>query len=326
VTIVESPEALARATTGPLALSIGNFDGFHRGHRVVVAELLSRARGLGATPVVTTFEPHPLGVVHPGRVPRLLTTTEEKVELLAAAGVEIVFLVPFDGRIASMPATRFLGWLGVRRGWHFVLGDDFRMGHDRRCDIEVLDGLGRTMGFALDAVPAVVYESARISSSRIRESLSAGRLTEANAMLGAPYRLGGTVVSGEGRGRRLGVATANLSVAAEKLLPADGVYAALAELAEPRPAALYVGDRPTYPGSGRSVEVHLLDADLDLKGGTLGVRVLERIRADRAFPTESDLGKEIRKDLEAIRRRVEEGRTRSGGGALFRFDKVGGLC
>ncbi len=296
-----SIEELHLGSPAELAVTVGNFDGVHRGHEAVLAELVRVVEGSGRRGVAVTFDPHPLAVVAPGRAPRLLAPLDERLELIAAAGVEDVLVMPFTAELASNEGDAFLRSIGVGKGSHVVLGYDFHMGRDRSSGIESLRDLGRRVGFDLDVVPAVLFEDEAISSSRIRAAISRGDVAQAGSMLGRPYAIRGAVVRGDGiGGRTLGTPTANIETHALKLLPADGVYF-VRDLPAGRPGVLYVGRRPTFGGGERRVEAHLLDVEADLYGAELTVGVLERIRADREFADAAGLSAQIVEDIAAAR-------------------------
>ena len=296
-----SIDELNLGSPAELAVTVGNFDGVHRGHEAVLAKLVRVVGESGRRGVAVTFDPHPLAVVAPGRAPRLLAPLDERLELLAAAGVEDVLVVPFTTELASNEGDVFLRSIGVGEGSHVVLGYDFHMGRDRSSGIESLGELGRRVGFDLDVVPAVLFEGEAISSSRIRAAISRGDVEEAGRMLGRPYPIRGAVVRGDGvGGRMLGTPTANIETHALKLLPADGVYY-VESGAEGRPGVLYVGRRPTFGRGERRVEVHLLDVEADLYGAELGVHVLQRIREDRHFADAAGLGAQITEDIAVAR-------------------------
>ncbi len=296
-----SIEELSLGSPAELAVTVGNFDGVHRGHEAVLEELVRIVEMSGRRGVAVTFDPHPLCVVAPGSAPRLLAPLDERLELIAAAGVENVLVMPFTAELAGNEADTFLRSIGVGQGSHVVLGYDFHMGRDRSSGIESLGELGRLVGFDLDVVPAVLFEGEAISSSRIRAAISRGDVEEAGGMLGRPYPIRGAVVRGDGVGGTiLGAPTANIETHALKLLPADGVYY-VEDGASHRPGVLYIGRRPTFGSGERRVEVHLLDVEADLYGLELAVSVLRRIRGDREFADAAGLRAQISRDIAAAR-------------------------
>jgi len=301
VKVVERPEELGPLRADELTVTVGNFDGFHRGHAAVMGRLVARARARGGTSVAVTFDPHPVAVVAPAHAPSLLTTTDEKVELLEPSGLDAVVVVRFTADVAGQDARDFMAWLGVGRGSHLVLGHDFHMGRDRQCDLGRLSELGAHGGYGLDVVPPVMHEGRPISSSRIRKCVREGHVEDAGAMLGRPHFLRGRVVEGSGRGRSLASPTANLELPPGKLLPADGVYLVEIPSLEGRPGVMYVGRRPTFGEGARRAEVHVFDLERDLYGIELSIDVLGLLRGDVAFESADGLREQIREDVARAR-------------------------
>ncbi len=295
--ILRSPRELP-ANAAELSVTVGNFDGVHRGHRAVFAELLSSGIRDCRTSVAVAFVPHPLAVVAPERAPQLLSPEQEREELVAHSGIDALLVVDFTHEIGRMTAQEFLTWLGIGRGAHLVLGYDFHMGRDRACGLERLGELGKDMGYGFDVVPPVLQDGIPISSSRIRRVLTEGDVAAAGKMLGRDYTLAGEVVAGDGIGaRRFGTPTANLRLPDTKLLPADGVYLIGVPSFEGRFGLLYIGRRPTFGRGERRVEVHIFDCDADLYGGRLVVSVLRRLRGDIRFDEDEALAKQILLDI-----------------------------
>jgi riboflavin kinase / FMN adenylyltransferase len=298
---------------GPLrphgsAITIGVFDGVHRGHRKVIEELTKRAAADRLDTVALTFDRHPLEVVAPERAPRLLSSVEDRLRLFEQLGVDVAGVLPFD-EVRSMEAESFvegvLVWaLGARL---VAVGTDFRFGHDRRGDVSLLKTMGERFGFEVDEVPLLSEGEGPMSSSRIRAMLEAADVAAACEALGRPFALSGVVVHGDGRGRSIGVPTANLEVDERLALPANGVYAAFAYAGVTYKAAVNVGIRPTFGGERLIVEAHLLDApiDLDLYGEALTLHFVDRIRPERRFSGVDELVAQIRADIEAVRMRLE---------------------
>lgn len=300
-------ESLTALSWPSPAVSVGNFDGVHRGHQALVAAAVADARSAGGTAAVLTFDPHPSRVLSPDRAPEGLTTLEQKAEILAGYGVERLAVLPFTAELARWPAEEFArrvlqGALGARL---VAVGTNFRFGRDRRGDVAALEACGKDLGFRVHALEPVFHEGAPISSSRIREALGRGAVAAAREMLGRRFFLDGTVVRGVGRGRTLGVPTANLAVVNETV-PGAGVYACWCRVplpdGEPRPAVANVGHRPTFGGGARTVEAHLLDFEGDLYGRLARLEFGERLREERAFPGPEALKEQIRLDLAEARR------------------------
>jgi len=282
VTVTRDVTALERQ---PRAIAIGTFDGVHRGHQAVVAA--AAASGLVATAV--TFDPHPRVVL--GNRVELVTTLERRLELLSQAGAEDVLVVEFTPELMRLEpeefAERYLRAIG---GEAVVAGEDFRFGSRRRGDLALLERLG----FGVLEVPEV----ADVSSSAIRAALAEGDVVAAAALLGRPYELDGTVVTGDQRGGTLGYPTANLALDAELACPRHGIYAG--EALDHR-AAVSIGTNPHYGGTERRIEPHLLDFEGDLYGRRLVVELWERLRDEAVFDSEQDLIEQIGRDVEQAR-------------------------
>lgn len=296
---------LPRALRAP-AVAVGNFDGVHLGHQQLIAEARAAAAGLGGEAVALTFDPHPAAVLAPGRAPRLLTTTRRKLELLATAGVDVAVVEPFDRELAALDPRAFadqvlVAALGAR---HVVVGYDFRFGHGRAGSADTLRELGGELGFAVEVVAPVSVGGVVASSSRIRALIEEGELAAARALLGREVEVEGEVVRGAGRGRGIGVPTANLATDTE-VLPPLGIYATWVELAGGArlPGAASVGTNPTFDDSGRvSVEVHLLDFDGDLYGQRLRLAFVAHLRGELRFAGAAELVDQIRRDIAETRR------------------------
>ena len=297
---------LGRALRSP-ALTIGNFDGVHRGHQQLVARAREAAVLLGGETVAFTFDPHPAAILAPERAPRLLIGTARKLELLAAAGADVAVVEPFDRSLAALSPRDFADQVLVRAlgARHVVVGYDFRFGQGRAGATDTLRQLGGELGFAVEVLEPVTVDGVVASSSAIRALVEGGDLAGARALLGRDPELEGEVVRGAGRGRGIGVPTANLAVDAG-VLPPLGIYATWVEVAggEPRCAgAARVGTNPTFDDSGRlSVEVHLLDFDGDLYGQRLRLGLVERLRGELRFPDAAGLVDQIRRDIADTRR------------------------
>jgi riboflavin kinase/FMN adenylyltransferase len=286
------------------AVTVGNFDGVHRGHQALVAAVVARAREAGGLAVALTFDPHPANVLRPGQAPAALSTLAQKEEILVSLGVDRVAVLPFDASAATLSPEAFArdvlaGTLGAR---HVVVGESFRFGQRRAGDAPLLRALGDSLGFGVTAVPPVEEGGRPVSSSRVREALASGDVRAAAALLGRPYFVDATVVHGDGRGRTIGVPTANLQRENE-VLPARGVYAAQCRVGTgaPRPAVVNVGRRPTF-GSGRvTVEAHILDFEGDLYGARVRLEFQERLRDERRFDGVEALVAQVRDDVRRAR-------------------------
>lgn len=287
----------------PIAATIGNYDGVHRGQRAILDALVERGRQAGLATAVITFEPHPLTVVDPERAPRRLVSTAQKRTRLEAAGVDFVLEITFDAAFAATTAESFVreflvGKLGARE---VFVGSRFGFGRGQEGDISLLRGLGEELGFVAHGVPEVQHEDEPISSSRIRSAVAEGDIRTAKEMLGRPFALRGRIVAGERRGRGLGWPTINL-MPEQEVIPARGVYISqvrLGDEAEVRPAVTNVGVRPTVSaGKDLVVESHILNFSADVYGTVAEVAFLRRLRAERAFESVEALSNQIQKDVE----------------------------
>ena len=293
-------------------VTIGNFDGVHRGHLALVERATAGARRSGAAAVALTFDPHPAAVLRPDAVPPALQSLEARVATLRAHGCDHVEVVTFDAALAALTPREFAEQLLVARldAQLVVVGENFRFGAGAQGDVDVLRALGEELGFAVEAVGLVDAGDGPVSSSAIRALLAAGDLEEVTRALGRPYTLDGEVVRGEGRGRTIGVPTANVAVDPARAMPADGVYACLvaAPGEEGVPAVVNIGWRPTFDGTSRTVEAHLLvDGEPDLYGRRLELALVARIRGEQRFDGPDRLVARIREDVAEARRLLGAG-------------------
>jgi len=290
----------------PLCLAMGVFDGVHLGHQAIVSTAVNMAEKDGVAAAVLTFDPHPDDVLSPAGAPPLLTTTEEKLDLLRSLGVQVVIIVPFTRSFADTPAEEFIAEvLGKRlRACYAVVGESWRFGARGKGNLRLLQTMGARIGFQVCGVGRVKHAGQLVSSTRIRALLSRGHVSAANALLGRPYHIRGEVVAGAGRGQTLGFPTANLSTPPEKLLPADGVYACMAGVRKLLPAVASIGVRPTFERGGeRRVEVHLLDPRRppQLLGRRLHIQLIARLRGERRFSSAEALVRQMQADCQRAR-------------------------
>lgn len=289
-------------------LTIGAFDGVHRGHQALISPVVTRARAAGRLSGVITFHPHPAVVLAPDRAPRYLTTPGEKVALLEKLGVDLVVLLTFDRHMAGTPARDFVEKVSWRlRMQELWVGADFAMGRDRQGDVDYLRRLGRELGYEVHVVEPLVLDGQVVSSSRIRRLLLEGEVEDAARLLGRYPSLSGEVVEGARRGHTLGFPTANLEIRPERAVPANGVYAVYALLGRERyPAVANVGVRPTFDNGKRTVETYILDFQGDLYGCDLVVEFVARLRRERRFESVEDLVEQIGKDSEMARSMLQD--------------------
>jgi len=282
------------------AVTVGNFDGVHRGHQALVAVAVARARETGGLSVALTFDPHPARLLQPDRAPAALTTLAQKEELLAGLGIDRVAVLPFDAVVAALSPEAFARGvlreaLGAR---DVVVGESFRFGHRREGDARGLVELGAGLGFSVHALPVVLEQGSPVSSSRVRDELGRGSVGAARALLGREHFVDGCVVHGDGRGRAIGIPTANLEPDNE-VLPAPGVYAGRCRLpgGEVRTAVVNLGHRPTFGGGQLALEAHLVGFEGDLYGARVRLSFHERLRDEQRFPGKDALVGQVREDV-----------------------------
>ena len=286
-------------------LALGNFDGLHRGHMKIIDRVRQRAGERGGTPAAMTFEPHPPRVLRPDKAPSLLMTRDQKIEALGRSGMQGVALVTFTRDLSlwdpeTFVKTVLVEWLHVAEVW---VGANFLFGHDRAGTFSVLRTLGMRYGFRAEKIDPVRYKDFVVSSTRVRRLVSEGRVDEAGALLGHHYFIDGDVVPGAGRGREIGVPTANL-VTPNELVPPGGVYATLATVdGVVFPSVTNIGMRPTFGDvTTQVIETHLLNVDRDLYGQTVRLSFVQRMRDERAFPDVDALRAQIDADVRSARR------------------------
>jgi len=294
----------------PAVVTMGTFDGVHRGHQAVLAEVTRRARAGKLASVLVTFEPHPLAVVNPAAAPKLLTLAAEKEALVQAQGIDRFVLMPFTPAVAQLDAEAFVGRLCDEYGMHeLVMGYDHGFGRGRAGDVELVERLAHQRDFRMAVVDAVRDDGQPISSTLIRTAVAHGDLDSGARWLGRPYAIRGKVVRGAGRGRTIGIPTINLEPPdPRKLLPPDGVYAVSVTVGrretgnEKRYGGMMnQGPRPTFGDQARTLEVHLFDFDGELYGETVDVEWVRRLRDVQAFPSREALVAQLERDRQAAR-------------------------
>ena len=288
-------------------ITVGTFDGVHRGHLDVIRRLVSRAAEVGMPSLLVSFDPHPLEIVNPSAAPLLLSTSEEKLEVIAETGLDYFALVPFTHSLAAYGAEEFVDRiLRARfRMTELLIGHDHGFGHRRAGNVSVLQTLGRERGFRVDVVDAVsLGDGQHVSSTSIRRAIAGGDLTRAAEGLGRPYSVSGSVVAGSARGRDLGFATINLSPPSpRKLLPPEGVYAVMVQTPRGRfGGMMHLGPRPTFGEAERSIEAHLFDVDADFYGMRVRIDFAAFLREVRRFGSPAELGAQLEKDRESAHR------------------------
>ncbi len=285
------------------AVAIGNFDGVHLGHERLIRRLLDQARSAGGPAVVFTFDPHPVRLLRPAEAPAPLTWSEHKAELLGELGVHAMIAYPTDEGMLSLSPKAFFDRVvcDQLRTRAMVEGPNFRFGHDREGDVQLLGQFCQEAGVQLEIVPPLMIDGQYISSSRVRQSIRQGDVDAARDMLTRPYRIRGLVTHGARRGGGLGFPTANVE-AVDTLLPGLGVYAGRAWAADRRwPAAINIGPNPTFGEQSIKFEVHLIGYQGSLYGEPLEVDFLSRLRDIRPFPSVEELKKQLDQDVCAAR-------------------------
>jgi riboflavin kinase/FMN adenylyltransferase len=286
-------------------VTIGVFDGVHRGHRVIIERAVRRAAAAGVPSVLVTFDPHPSEVVRPGSHPAVLTGPKRKAELVAELGVGAMCVLPFTREVSRRSPESFVHEVLVEslHAVGVVVGRNFRFGHRAAGDGALLARLGEEFGFVAEEVPLILDGESRFSSTAIRACIAGGDIAGATRGLGREHRVEGVVVRGDGRGRELGYPTANVETIPYAAVPADGVYAGyLARSAGRLPAAISVGTNPTFSGQERRVEAFVLDLDTDLYGQHVGVDFVARLRPMERFADTAALAEAIDSDVAETRR------------------------
>ena len=293
------------AAEGPVALTIGNFDGVHLGHQAMLARVCEAAASDGLPACAMTFEPHPREFFAPDRAPARLTSLREKLERLRHAGLDRTYVFRFDYAFAQIPPDEFIDRilvraLGVKR---LVVGDDFRFGARRAGDFALLRSRADACGYSVEATPTVALEGTRISSTAVREALAAGDLKRAETLLGRPYSMSGRVARGDGLGRTLGFPTANVRVKRNRV-PMTGIFAVeVSGVADkPLPAVASLGTRPTVKANGEPVlEAYILDFNGDIYGRHVHIDFLHKFREEKKFADLATLKREIAHDVDVAR-------------------------
>ncbi len=284
------------ADLGRTVVTVGMYDGVHRGHQKLIGTAVARARALGRPCVLVTFDPHPTEVVRPGSHPAILTSLDRKAELVAALGVDGMCVIPFTAAFSHLTPEEFTHGVLVAdlHAAAVVVGENFTYGHRAAGTVASLTQEGRRFGFAVEGIPLAGDDAAdgavTISSTYIRACVAAGDMESAARALGRPHRVDGVVVRGDRRGREMGYPTANVESPPFTAVPADGVYAGALVSRDPSgatlgsaPAAISVGTNPTFQGSRRTVEAFVLDFSGDLYGEHVGVEFVQRLRPMTSF-------------------------------------------
>jgi riboflavin kinase/FMN adenylyltransferase len=282
-----------------LLLSIGVFDGVHLGHRMVLSRLQAQ-RYPGSIVGALTFERHPQAFLQPGETPKLLTTLDEKINLLASCGLDVLFLLPFDERIQSVTAERFLNDILLQRlrtRW-LIVGDQWRFGKGREGDVTLAQRVLSEHGCRFEAAPLLERDGEKVSSSRIRSLICEKQFEQADTLLGSPFTVRGKVELGDGRGHELGYPTANLAVASDKLIPPDGVYATMVSYrGQEFSSVTSIGDKPTFNGRALTVETYIQGFSETIYGNQVALSQWRFLRLQQRFKNAAELSAQIASDV-----------------------------
>jgi riboflavin kinase/FMN adenylyltransferase len=296
---------LARVAPGrPTAVTIGVFDGVHRGHQHLVGVLLENARGQGLASVAVTFNPHPRSVLRPGMAITYLTSLEERVEQLQALGLDAVAVLPFTSELAQLSPEDFLRMLVEELQMKLlIVGPDFALGRNRAGTIGVMRQAGQRLGFRVEVAPLLAEEGEKVGSSAIRQALSEGDLGLVARLLGRAFSLRGPVIEGDRRGRTLGFPTANMAIGVDHALPAYGIYVTRSHLREStHESCTSIGIRPTFDVEPRpTVETFIIDFDDDVYGQDMRIELLHRLRGEVKFESADELIEQMHRDIRDTR-------------------------
>ncbi len=296
---------LARIAPGrPSAVTIGVFDGVHRGHQHLVAALCERARAEGLAAVALTFNPHPRTVLRPGSAVAYLTSLEERIELLQALGLDAVGVLAFTSELAQLSPRDFLALLVDELQMRLLMvGPDFALGRNRSGTIGVMRQVGEKLDFRVEVAPLLAEDGEKVGSSSVRQALSEGDVERVARLLGRPFSLRGPVVAGDRRGRTLGFPTANIAIGLDRALPEYGIYVTRAYVRETaHESCTSIGIRPTFDVEPRpTVETFVLDFDEDIYGQEMRIELLERLRGELKFESADDLVAQMHRDVEQTR-------------------------
>lgn len=305
MTVSLARRELSRVAPGrPSAVTIGVFDGVHRGHQHLVSALLDRARRQGLGSVAVTFNPHPRTVLRPGTAVTYLTSLEERVELLQALGLDGVAVLAFTSELAQLSPADFLSLLVEELEMRLlVIGPDFALGRNRAGTIDVIGQIGDRLGFPVEVAPLLTENGDKVGSTSIRQALTEGDIERVTTLLGRAFSLRGPVVPGDGRGRNLGFPTANIAIGLDRALPAYGVYVTRAYIRENAYASCTnIGVRPTFDVEQRPVvETYVLDFDQDIYGEEVRIELLTRLRPELRFGSAEELVRQMHRDIQHTR-------------------------
>lgn len=307
MTVITDLGELEKPLKNPV-LTIGNFDGVHKGHLALFDKVKTLARDIQGQSVVMTFEPHPIKVVKPGNGPPLITPVEQKLKLIAEAGIDVILCLPFNKEFAAISADDFVNELLVKKIGvkEIVVGYDYSFGAGRRGNIDFLRKMGEELGFKVHVVEPIHLNDTLVSSTSIRNLVKEGNLPEAKRLLGRDYQITGIVKTGMGRGSKiLGFPTANL-IPVDELIPKKGVYAVKAYIYNKEyNGVCNIGLNPTFGGTSLSIETHVLDFSGDIVGEKFTIKFISRLREEKTFKSKDELAEQIKKDVIKARELLE---------------------
>jgi riboflavin kinase/FMN adenylyltransferase len=296
-------ETVQRKFKNP-AITIGNFDGVHKGHQALFQRVKQLAEELNGESVVVTFDPHPLEVLFPKKAPSFITSHRHKLDLIASCGIDATIVIPFDHKFSQMSAREFVEAVLVEKigARAIVVGHDYRFGHSREGDIAFLKQLGEQYGFEVQTVSGLRVNDTVVSSTAIRQMITSGNIREANRLLGRSFEVSGTVIPGRKRGVSLGFPTANIRMPAITP-PRTGVYVVQAEVdGKTYGGAANLGYNPTFGDTDLSLEAHLFDFDRDIYGKPITIRFIDRLRDELRFSSPDELAAQIKKDVNTAKK------------------------
>ena len=296
-------ETVQRKFKNP-AITIGNFDGVHKGHQALFQRVKQLAEELNGESVVVTFDPHPLEVLFPKKAPSFITSHRYKLDLIASCGIDATIVIPFDHKFSQMSAREFVEAVLVEKigARAIVVGHDYRFGHSREGDIAFLKQLGEQYGFKVETVSGLRVNDTVVSSTAIRQMITSGNIREANRLLGRSFEVSGTVIPGRKRGVSLGFPTANIRMPAITP-PRTGVYVVQAEVdGKTYGGAANLGYNPTFGDTDLSLEAHLFDFDRDIYGKPITIRFIDRLRDELRFSSPDELAAQIKKDVNTAKK------------------------
>ncbi|MGO9372638.1 MAG: bifunctional riboflavin kinase/FAD synthetase [Syntrophobacteraceae bacterium] len=300
-------EAVERKLKNP-AITIGNFDGVHKGHQALFQRVKQWAEELNGESAVVTFHPHPMEVLFPQKAPSFITSHQQKLDLIASCGIDATIVIPFDHKLSQMSALEFVEIVLVEKigAKAIVVGHDYRFGHSREGDIAFLKKLGEQYGFKVETVTGIKVNDTVVSSTTIRQMITDGNIKTANKLLGRFFEVSGTVIPGRKRGVTLGFPTANIRMPSVTS-PRTGVYVIEAEVDGKRyGGAANLGYNPTFGDIELSLEAHLFDFDQDIYGKIITIRFIDRLRDEQRFSSPDELALQIRKDVDTAKKILAE--------------------